>query len=79
MRTEEEREGIIEDIMRSSIEAGEFLDALDSANEQNEKLKLKIERYEKALNYITTRNRSAYLSTSDMNQDFIKVAIEALI
>ena len=38
----------------------------------------KVERYEKALNHIATRKMSTYLSTSHMNQDFIKTAIRAL-
>jgi hypothetical protein len=41
-------------------------------------LEEKIERYEKALNHIATRKMSTYLSTSHMNQDFIKTALEAL-
>lgn len=39
----------------------------------------KIERYEKALDKIATRKMSTYLSSSHMNQDFIKTATEALM
>jgi hypothetical protein len=38
MRTEEEREAMIAEIMESSIEAGEIIDQLDSLVEENEKL-----------------------------------------
>jgi RPA family protein len=38
----------------------------------------KIHRYQTALEKIATRKMSAYLSTSHMNQDFIKTAIDAL-
>jgi hypothetical protein len=38
----------------------------------------KAERYEKALTKISTRKMSTYLTTSNMNQDFIKTANDAL-
>lgn len=39
----------------------------------------KAQRYEKALTKITTRKMDTYLSSSAMNQDFIKTAMEALV
>jgi molecular chaperone GrpE (heat shock protein) len=42
MRTEEEREAMIAEIMESSIEAGEIIDQLDSLVEENEKLEKKL-------------------------------------
>lgn len=56
----------------------ELIRIIQELKDENEELKKQINRYKEALNRIATRKMSTYLSSSHMNQDFIKTAIDAL-
>ena len=65
MRTEEERQGMIEDIMGNEMEAGEFVDQLDALVEENGRLERELKAAREEIEQLKEEVEDAVLESKE--------------